>query len=202
MVHERSIEIRHWLEAHQADIKKGKIRVYAVDECHAQGGDACGYLWADRQERGEILVDNYRDSQTYFGALDCVNQDMTLQATKTANSESTINFVKRLKAQCGEAKLVLIWDGASYHRSKDFRHYLESVNGGDDWQIHCLRLAPYAPETNPIENIWGQAKQMLRQMYHRCQSFTVIKTLFELFINHRLFTMPDFNTYEAFSCLK
>jgi transposase len=167
VVHERSIEIRHWLEAHQADIESGKIRVYALDECHAQGGDICGYLWADRQERGEILVDNYRDSQTYFGALDCVNQEMTLSAAKTANSESTIEFVKRLKAHSGDAKLVLIWDGASYHRSKDFRQYLEQVNEGDDWQIHCLRLAPYAPETNPIENIWGQAKQMLRQMHHR-----------------------------------
>jgi putative transposase len=201
VVHERSIEIRHWLEAHQADIESGKIRVYALDECHAQGGDICGYLWADRQERGEILVDNYRDSQTYFGALDCVNQEMTLSAAKTANSESTIEFVKRLKAKSGDAKLVLIWDGASYHRSKDFRQYLEQVNEGDDWQIHCLRLAPYAPETNPIENIWGQAKQMLRQMHHRCQSFKAVKTLFELFINHRLFTMPDINAYEAFSCL-
>lgn len=199
MVQERSQEIRDWLEAHRAEIETGLIKVYAVDECHAKGGDICGHLWANRQDRGEVLVENYRDSQTYFGALDCVKQQVSFKAAKTANSESTIEFVKALKAQSGTAKLVLIWDGASYHRSSEFRQYLEQVNQGNDWQIHCLRLAPYAPETNPIENIWGQAKHMLRQMHRRCQSFKMTKRLFELFINHRLFTMPDLSSYEAFS---
>lgn len=201
MVSKRSLELRCWLETHQAEIEAGLIRVYAVDECHLKGGDICGYVWANRQDRGEVLTNNYRASQTYFGAVDCVNPKVILKAAKTANSESTIEFVQHLKAECGEAKLVLIWDGASYHRSDAFRQYLAQVNDGGDWQIHCLRLAPYAPETNPIENIWGQAKQMLRLMHHRCQSFKMVKKLFELFMKHQLFTMPNLKSYEAFSCL-
>ena len=87
------------------------------------------------------------------------------------------------------------------HSSRELRDYLEEVNQGEDWQIHCLRLPPYAPHTNPIENIWGQAKQMLRLMYNYCRSFRVTKGLFELFMKYGLFTMPDLNTYEAFSSL-
>ena len=137
MVQKRSLEIRHWLEAHRGEIEAGLLNVYAVDECHVKGGDICGYLWANREERGKVWMDNYRDSQTYFGALDCVKQQVSLTAAKTANSESTIEFVKALKAQGGTAKMVLIWDGASYHRSYEFRQYLEQVNQGEDWQIHC-----------------------------------------------------------------
>jgi len=188
VVQERTQAINDWLEAHSEDSRAGCIKVYAVDECHAKGGDICGYGWGNRKQRREVEVDNYRDSQTYFGALDCVNEQVILKSAKTANSESTIEFVKYLIAQSGEAKIVLIWDGASYHRSQDFRDYLSEVNQGDDWKIHCLRFAPYAPEENPIENIWGQAKHLLKQMHQCCRAFKATKRLFELFINYRLFT--------------
>lgn len=201
MVQERTQAIHDWLETHQDEIRAGRIKVYAVDECHAKGGDICGYGWGNRQQRREIQMDNYRDSQTYFGALDCVNERVVLKTAKTANSDSTIEFVKYLKAQSDGAKVVLIWDGASYHRSQAFRDYLNEVNQEEDWSIHCLRFPPYAPEENPIENIWGQAKQILRQLHSRCRAFKVTKTLFELFINYRLFTMPNLNTYKAFSCI-
>lgn len=98
-----------------------------------------------------------------------------------------------------EAKIVLVWDGASYHRSQEFREFLTQVNQDRDWNIHCLRFGPYAPSENPIENIWGQAKQILRQMHQRCRSFKFTKKLFELFIEYRLFTVPDLSTYDAFS---
>lgn len=97
----------------------------------------CGYVWTNRQEREKILVNNYRASQTYFGALDCVESKVILKSAKTTNSESTIEFVWNLKAQCVEAKLVLIWDGVSYHRSDAFRRYLEQVNAGEEWKVHC-----------------------------------------------------------------
>jgi hypothetical protein len=45
-------------------------------------------------------------------------------------------------------RLVLFWDGASYHRSKELKTYLHSVNEGlpeDSWLLRCFRLAPNAP---------------------------------------------------------
>lgn len=92
-----------------------------------------------------------------------------------------------------------MWDGASYHRSLEFRAFLSQANCSENWQIHCLRFPPYAPEENPIENIWGQAKQMLRQMHQWCRSFPLTTKLFELFIEYRLFTLPDLSTYDALS---
>ncbi|AFY69204.1 transposase [Thalassoporum mexicanum PCC 7367] len=191
--------INNWLKSHQPEIQNGQIRVFALDECHTRAGDICGYGWGDRQQRLEVKVDNYRDSQTYFGALDCLNGDLILQSYQSANSSSTIEFVKHLHDISAGAKILLVWDGASYHRSQAFRDFLTQINQGQDWQIHCLRFAPYAPAENPIENIWGQAKQVLRQMHQFCRSFKLTKKLFELFLRYRLFTLPDLSTYSAFS---
>ena len=54
-------------------------------------------------------------------------------------------------------KIILIWDGAAYHNSDDFRKYLHQVNGDKkkvDWPIICMQFAPYTLEQNPIETVW------------------------------------------------
>lgn len=201
MVSERNQVIQDWLSENQKEIEKGEIQVLAVDECHVAAGDICGYGWGNRKERREIEMDNYKESQTYYGALNCLSGECIISSKKKAETTTTIDFVKQLLAKNEGKKIVLIWDGASYHRSEEWRQFLSEINGGKDWKVHCLRFAPYAPQENPIENIWGQAKQILRQLHCRCHSFKLTKKIFELFINYRLFTMPDLKTYGAFSHL-
>jgi hypothetical protein len=62
--------INDWLVEHIKQIKQGKIKVFVEDECHLLGGNICGYAWSDRQKRLDVKVKNYRDSQTYYGAVD------------------------------------------------------------------------------------------------------------------------------------
>ncbi|WP_287525763.1 transposase [Okeania sp. SIO2C2] len=177
------------------------MRVFALDECDVCAEDICGYGWGDRLERREVEVDNYRDSQTYYGALDCQSEEVILSAYQTANTEATIDFVKHLRIQSEEAKIVLIWDGSSYHRSQEFRKFLATINTQTNITVHCLRFGPYAPSENPIENIWGQAKKLLRQLHQRCRSFAITKKIFELFIKYRLFSVPNLSKYQAFSSI-
>ena len=193
--------IAEWLAKYRNAIEIGEIRVFAIDECHLKGGDICGYGWGNRQERREVEVENYRDSQTYFGAVDCLNGEVVLAAAERANSDSTIEFIQQLQALSPGARIVLVWDGASYHRSHQLRAFLAQVNQGDEWMIHCLRFPPYAPQENPIENLWGQAKQLLRQMHQRCRSFQLTRMLFELFFDYQLHTLPDMRAYNAFSSI-
>ena len=59
--------------------------------------------------------------------------------------------------QCPGLQIVLIWDGASYHKYKHNLAYLEEINGGlptQSWPVTCIILAPNAPEQNPVEDIW------------------------------------------------
>jgi len=55
------------------------------------------------------------------------------------------------------------------------------VNKGkppEKWQINCILFAPNAPQQNPVEDIWLQAKNLLRKLAYRCKSFAIVKRLF------------------------
>ncbi|MBE9096890.1 transposase [Tychonema sp. LEGE 07203] len=65
-----------------------------------------------------------------------------------------------------QQKVLLIWDGASYHRGEErkiFWHYFHDGKERKDWSIICERLPTYAPEENPVEGIWLQVKNFIRR---------------------------------------
>jgi transposase len=52
-------------------------------------------------------------------------------------------------------KLLIMWDGASIHRSQAIKTFLA---GGAAKRIHLERLPGYAPDLNPDEGIWSYLK--------------------------------------------
>ena len=77
--------------------------------------------------------------------------------------EDKYEFVKNLQRKYLNQKIVLIWDGASYHRFGEFREYLTEVNQSkstDDLEVTCILFATNAPQLlgsfswtgNPSEN--------------------------------------------------
>ena len=145
---------------------QGVVRVLMLDECHLLWGDLCGYVWGKTNERIEVDVTNYRNKQTYFGAVDYYTGEFLVKAYPKGNSDHTIEFLQYLQTQSPEQRLLVICSGASYHRSEQMQQYLEQVNAGkveSDWQLHYLLFAPNALEQNPVEDIWLQAKTYIRQ---------------------------------------
>jgi len=65
-----------------------------------------------------------------------------------------VEFLKALKATI-RSKLLIVWDGLPVHRSRIVRQYIESLDG----HIQLERLPAYAPELNPVEYLFGYAKQ-------------------------------------------
>lgn len=190
------------MEARRAEIESGDLVVLFVDECHLLWGDVMGYVWGKTCQRIEVPVVNERQRQTYFGALNYRTRESLVKAYAKGNSESTVEFLKYLQAQYPHQRLAIFWDGASYHRSAEVKTYLQLVNqdfAEDAWQITSIRFAPNAPEQNPIEDIWLQAKRFVRKSYHLCKSFGVVKFLFEFVTHHQVFDFPKLFLYGAFS---
>jgi transposase len=176
--------------------------VFMVDECHLLWGDICGYVWGKTSERVTIPVLNEREKQTYYGALDYKTKEFLIYTATKGDSENTIHFLEYLRSQRPEANLLIIWDGASYHRSQTIKDYLESLNSQrlpEDWLVTCERFAPNAPQQNPVEDIWLQAKRLIREFYFFCHSFSVVKSLFELSVHCQIFDFPKLHEYGTFS---
>jgi hypothetical protein len=66
-------------------------------------------------------------------------------------------------------------------------------------KLLALALFPMQREQNPVEDIWLQAKRWIRECYHLCKSFTVVKFLFELVTHCQVFDFPKLSMYGVFS---
>ncbi len=66
----------------------------------------------------------------------------------------------------------------------EFRDFLLELNGDkkpDNWSINCILFAPNAPQQNPVEDIWLQAKNFLRKYWYLCRYFNIVKFLERVF---------------------
>lgn len=121
-----------------------------------------------------------------------------MRAAKAGNSEETIEFIKDLVDQKLGSRIAVIWDGASYHRFKEIKAYLESVNRGLEefqWKVTWIRFAPNDPSQNPMEDIWLQGKRFIREFHHLCKSLAAAKVLFELVTHCQTFNFPKLFKY-------
>lgn len=163
-------------------IATGTVVVLFVDQCHLVWGDACGYAWGPSDQRLEIPMTNQRERQTYYGAIEALTGERIVVPCDAANGYWTFIFVEYLRQQYEGKRLLIFWDGASYHRGEEMRDYLEGVNLGrsrDTWAITCVQFAPHAPEQNPIEAVWLQVKAYVRKHWFECDTFQQVMHLFE-----------------------
>lgn len=156
-------------------------------------------MWGRQNERTEIPIDNVRKRQTYYGALNLYNKDFIPTPYHEGNGGSTVLFLKHLQATHPDKKLIILWDGASYHDGKEVKKYLDEVNEGivekKDWKITCLLFAPNAPEQNPVEDIWLRGKNFLRKHFYENKNFQQIKNHFFNFLNKRIFDFRKIEWY-------
>lgn len=148
LISKKNREIAELLEKNREEIEAGSVVVYIIDECHLLWNDICGYLWNLIKEPIKIPLLNFKERQTYYGALNLLTQEFILVPFKTANGELTVEFVKTLQTKNPAARILLIWDGASYHRGQEMKNFLSHQNEGlspEEWKVTCCRFAPYAP---------------------------------------------------------
>lgn len=189
----KKVEIDHLLLQNKAKIDSSETVVYIVDECHLLWGDICGYVWGATNERITIPITNERQRQTYYGALNYLTQEFTVKGYEQGNSENTIQFVSYLRAKHPGKQVIIIWDGASYHRSTAIKEYLQEINDNslpEQNPLFLIQFAPNAPEQNPVEAIWLKGKTFIREHFHLTATFADVKRLFVQRINDQLFELP------------
>ncbi|NEQ87006.1 MAG: IS630 family transposase, partial [Moorea sp. SIO2I5] len=128
-------------------------------------------------------------------------KEFIVREYKQGNSKNTVLFLKFLRELNPGSRLLIIWDGASYHKYKEMKEYLREVNQDlDPFQrpVHCEILAPNAPEQNPVEDIWLKAKNFLKKFWYKLRSFALVKWLFTFFIQREVFEFKKLHKYGVF----
>ena len=78
-------------------------------------------------------------------------------------SKQAIKCLGALECQI-KRSLLIIWDGATTHRSRKVKTWLEE----QDAQIAVARLPPDAPELNPVEAVWAYLEK--HEMANLCRN--------------------------------
>ena len=66
---------------------------------------------------------NEKEKQTSKGAINYRTGKVIAKEYPQGNTENTINFVEELIKDNQNKQILIIWDGATYHRSQEWREY-------------------------------------------------------------------------------
>jgi hypothetical protein len=123
------------------------IEIWFQDEARVGQKGGHTYIWALIGSRPPMVRDNRHDSAHLFGAI-CPDRGVGAAIIMpSVNTEAMNEHLREVSSQVTPgAHAVLVLDGAGWHQT-----------GGDlevPDNITLLSLPPYAPELNPMENVW------------------------------------------------
>lgn len=72
------------------------------------------------------------------------------------NQEGVLRAFESLLREYPHKKICVVWDNVAFHRGKKITDALK--RGGLLERVHIVALPPYAPDKNPIEHVWNEAK--------------------------------------------
>ncbi len=74
---------------------------------------------------------------------------------ETVNSESMIKSLEKIGKKYAGKKIIIFWDNATWHKSKEIRKYLSCTR----YNFDLKNFPPYAPDENPQEHVWKEGRK-------------------------------------------
>jgi transposase len=164
-------------------LKSANWVVFASDETRLQKEAEIRRAWLVKGKRTVIKTERSKEHQNYLGFLDQNTHSCQVFEIKRGNTTETIRVLKKLTKLYPNKRICIVWDNARWHKSKALREELKK--GKPLEKIHLIALQPYAPETNPIEHVWGYAKGKLANKAGR--AFEEIKQEFMQLTHNQTF---------------
>ncbi len=139
------------------------VLVY-LDEAHIHQDTDLGYGWAERGQRFFIASHSPGLSAklSFYGLYLYNEGEVRLWPYPRANGEHTIDVLRRLRAELPDRTLVVLWDGAPYHRANAVRAAADALG------IELVPLPGYSPDLMPVEALWRWLREDVT--YHHCHT--------------------------------
>jgi transposase len=135
--------------------------VLFADETEVKRFPPLRRMWQPVGEQKAVWVPEQNGDFALYGALDICTGETYTEAFDREVSDHTIEFLKQVRSQT-TGKVLLIWDQASWHTSKQVQGFLEDLG-----RFETLRLPKRAPEANPMEDLWRELKEQVAACLER-----------------------------------
>ena len=139
-----------------------------MDETHVRAYQALRTTWAEVGNQKQVPSYGHNDHVSIFGAVDVQQGDVVFHRASSANAETFLDFLRRLKEKYADQFLVLVLDNARIHHAKMVQAFLDGEEGD---AFHFIFLPPYSPQLNPIERLWKWLKdEVIANFFHKNQN--------------------------------
>jgi len=151
-------KIDEWVKKHKPKVKrylKEKDTVLLVgDEMILSTQTTFQKIWLPVNNYPKIDVANKRANRSIYGFLNITNGVQHAFKKERQNSVITVKVLEALCKEYKGKKIVLYWDNAPWHRSKEVKAWLSKAG----CKIRLELFPPYAPELNPQEHVWKEGR--------------------------------------------
>lgn len=153
-------QLQDLLEGAQRD---RHLLVY-LDEAHIHQDADLGYGWAERSRRLWVASSSPElSAKVSFYGLYLYNEgQVRLWPYPRANGCHTLDVLRRLRAEVADRKILVVWDGAPYHRAKAVQEVACELG------ITLMPLPGYSPDLMPVEALWRWLREDVT--YHHCHA--------------------------------
>jgi transposase len=123
-----------------------EVQIWFEDEARLGQKGTLTRVWARKGSRPRAVRQNQYTSLYVLAAV-CVSTGATSALIASGLDTEVLNlFLEQFSRELpAGVHAVLLWDGAGYHTSADLK--VPS-------NVSVIRLVPYSPELNPVENLW------------------------------------------------
>ena len=138
------------LQSVLADAQRERHLLVYLDEAHIHQDADLGYGWAERGQRLWVTSSSPGLSAkvSFYGLYLYNEAAVRLWPYPRANGGHTIDVLRRLRAEHPERALIVLWDGASYHRAGAVREAAAALG------IELMPLPGYSPDLMRVEALW------------------------------------------------
>ena len=135
-----------------------------LDEAHIHQDVDLGYGWGERGQRFQVASSSPGlTAKVSFHGLYLDNEgQVRIWPYDRAEGGNTIDVLHRLRAEIPMGKLIVLWDGAPYHRAKRVWSAAGSLG------IHLLPLPSYSPDLMAVEPLWRWLREDVTD--HHCHA--------------------------------
>lgn len=178
LVAKRMLEIKEVINKN-----KDEYEIFFADECSLHFATEYRRAWLPKGEKTILKVNKSLQRQNYFGAWNVHSKQEHLIELDWQNTTTIISALEELTKYYPSKKLMIIWDNAGWHRSKELKSHLGTGNKFS--HIQLVWLPPYAPDHNPQEHIWKFAKEETKNEV--TDTFKELKKIFRDSIQNKVF---------------
>jgi len=164
-------------------LKSPDWELFCADEVRLEQEAEIRRAWLKKGEKTIIKINRKKEHQNYVGFLSQKTFRANVYRVDWQNTEQILKALKRLLVLYPTKRIAIIWDNATWHRSRELK--AELGKGGLLERVHLIAMPPYAPDENPIEHVWNTAKKHAANIQYG--NFNETRRTFENFVRLRTF---------------